>query len=101
MVALRPPAFSFSPSARVGQSAGGKVLMATRRAPWRHALLMAALAALLDGCALPTLPWQRQAAKPLPDAQQVAQVAMAPIDTTIDMFDPLRGLHTGATQVIP
>ncbi len=50
-----------------------------RKGAWQRAILTLALAALLAGCALPSLPplpWQQQARgpTPLPDAQQVLHV---------------------------
>ena len=55
---------------------------------WQGALLMLALAALLAGCALPPLPWQSHSPTPLPDAQQIAHIALPGFGTPPNL-DPI------------
>ena len=81
----------------------GRVMMANgRTSRWPGALIVAALALLLAGCALPSLPGAPRASgpQPLPDARQVAQVALRSYGLTTAMFDPLRGEYVGGAQVL-
>ncbi len=74
---------------------------------WQSAILTLALAALLAGCALPSLPplpWQQQARgpTPLPDAQQVLHVATLSGADVNDTFDPalVNDFVSGHAQII-
>jgi oligopeptide transport system substrate-binding protein len=68
------------------------------------AILALALAALLAGCAAPALPWQqqRQGPRPLPDARQVAHVALAVNSDPSDLLDPMHAQYFkgGPAQVV-
>ncbi len=81
--------------------------MALRRhsGRWQSGALMLALAALLAGCALPSLPplpWQHTSRTPLPAAQQVAHVAMLTADDDSRTLDPAQVDYygSGTTQIV-
>jgi oligopeptide transport system substrate-binding protein len=75
-----------------------------KRARGLSIMLAAALGVLLTGCALPALPWSQQAntPAPLPDARQVAQIALAETGAPEHMLDPIMSQYfdPGTAQVL-
>jgi peptide/nickel transport system substrate-binding protein/oligopeptide transport system substrate-binding protein len=69
---------------------------------WRGVALALALATLLAGCALPSLPWQQTSRSPLPAAQQIVHVAMMGSSDAGSTFDPAQANHydSGSAQVV-
>lgn len=73
---------------------------------WQSVMLMTALALLLAGCALPSLPslpWSQHGAATLPDAQQVLRVSALDTSYLNEWLDPIHQIPEsgGAAQIAP